>query len=90
MSLADKINNAREILIDLSADREHFWDRFDKPDAPGTAKQRQLWYYGRLADAFSSAKHANGLGLWITKFNDTVSRIEASASVTRDAWEPFE
>jgi (p)ppGpp synthase/HD superfamily hydrolase len=46
ISLADKLHNARSILIDLQADGESVWQRFNagRPD--------QAWYYGELLSVF--------------------------------------
>ena len=48
VSAADKLNNARAIVMDLrmSADRDAFWARFTG------AKEGTLWYYEALVDAF--------------------------------------
>ena len=46
ISLADKLHNARSILVDLQADGETVWQRFNagRPD--------QAWYYGELLRIF--------------------------------------
>lgn len=88
VSLADKVHNAHQIVIDLRSDRGQFWQRFDKPSAPGTAKERQVWYYASLAHAFESAKNANGLRPWITELDHTVGEIEKMSGLTRGSWEP--
>ncbi|MGH3042110.1 MAG: HD domain-containing protein [Gaiellaceae bacterium] len=46
ISLADKLHNARSILVDLRADGEAVWDRFsaDRSD--------QAWYFGELLAVF--------------------------------------
>ncbi len=46
VSLADKLHNARAILLDLSTHGDAVWDRFTA-DAG-----QQAWYYGALADSF--------------------------------------
>ena len=48
VSLADKVHNARAILRDLRKPDigEQIWGRFSQP------KDRTLWYYRSLADAF--------------------------------------
>ena len=46
VSLADKLHNARSILVDLRADGEAVWERFNagRPD--------QAWYYRELSSVF--------------------------------------
>ncbi len=48
VSLADKLHNARSILIDLMADQPggSVWDRFNAP------KAEQAWYFGELLKVF--------------------------------------
>ena len=46
VSLADKLHNARSILVDLRADGEAVWDRFNAGPA------EQAWYYGELLGTF--------------------------------------
>jgi (p)ppGpp synthase/HD superfamily hydrolase len=46
VSLADKLHNARSILVDLRADGEAVWDRFN------AGRADQAWYYGRLLSTF--------------------------------------
>jgi (p)ppGpp synthase/HD superfamily hydrolase len=46
VSLADKLHNARSILVDLRADGAAVWDRFHA--GPG----EQAWYYGELLAIF--------------------------------------
>ena len=48
VSLADKVHNARAIVLDLRRDPERFWERFHVDDP-----QEQLWYYRGLADVFA-------------------------------------
>jgi (p)ppGpp synthase/HD superfamily hydrolase len=47
VSAADKLANVRSVIQDYRAIGELLWDRFSAP------KNDQLWYYRRLADAFS-------------------------------------
>ena len=47
VSLADKLHNARSILVDLGIVGEVVWDRFN------AARPDQAWYYGRLLAIFS-------------------------------------
>jgi (p)ppGpp synthase/HD superfamily hydrolase len=46
VSLADKLHNARSILLDLGIVGEVVWDRFN------AARADQAWYYGRLLGVF--------------------------------------
>jgi (p)ppGpp synthase/HD superfamily hydrolase len=46
VSLADKLHNARSILVDLRADGEAVWDRFN------AGRTEQAWYYGELLVTF--------------------------------------
>jgi (p)ppGpp synthase/HD superfamily hydrolase len=46
VSLADKLHNARSILVDLGTDGEGVWDRFNAGPAD------QAWYYGQLLSAY--------------------------------------
>lgn len=46
VSLADKLHNARSILIDLRADGDAVWDRFN------AGQQEQAWYYTGLLAIF--------------------------------------
>lgn len=47
VSLADKVDNARSIRLDLGEHGLDIWDRFNAP------RKDQLWYYRELADAFT-------------------------------------
>jgi len=69
VSLSDKVHNARSILRDLRRPDvgKRVWQRFSKP------RERSLWYYRRLADAFRTllpGQLANELG-------DIVAALEA-------------
>ena len=46
VSLADKVHNARSILVDLRADGEGTWDRFH------AGRIDQAWYYAELLRVF--------------------------------------
>jgi (p)ppGpp synthase/HD superfamily hydrolase len=46
VSLADKLHNARSILVDLGIVGEAVWQRFN------AARADQAWYYGRLLAIF--------------------------------------
>jgi (p)ppGpp synthase/HD superfamily hydrolase len=46
VSLADKLHNARSIQVDLRADGEAVWGRFN------AGRSKQAWYYGELLAIF--------------------------------------
>ncbi|MCE7888671.1 MAG: HD domain-containing protein [Sorangiineae bacterium PRO1] len=50
VSLADKIHNARAILLDVRAEGDELWKRFS------AGRDEQLWYYGALAAAFAARR----------------------------------
>ncbi len=66
VSLADKVHNARAILLDLDSGISP-WDRFN------AGPEDQLWYYRSLAEAF--AIHA--AGPLAAELSRLVDRIEA-------------
>lgn len=49
VSLADKLDNVRSMVADRRRVGDKLFDRFNAP------KESQRWYYGQLADAFSSS-----------------------------------
>jgi len=51
VSLADKVHNARSILLDLQDSGDQIWEKFNGGKA-GT-----LWYYQSLANIFDSAPY---------------------------------
>lgn len=51
VSLADKVHNARSILLDLQNSGDQIWEKF-KGGKAGT-----LWYYQSLANIFDSAPY---------------------------------
>ncbi len=48
VALADKLDNIRAIREGLESDGERFWERFNRP------REKQRWYYERLAAAFAT------------------------------------
>lgn len=54
-SLADKLYNARSILLDLHQDGDRVFERFS------VGKEDQLWYYRTLATAFRDALRGDSL-----------------------------
>jgi (p)ppGpp synthase/HD superfamily hydrolase len=69
VSLADKVHNARAILFDYHAIGERVFDRFN-PN-----RERTLWYYRTLADAF--AQRAPG------PLADELARVVADLETAR-------
>jgi GTP pyrophosphokinase len=53
VSLADKLHNARSLLLDLKSDQEDVWGKFSGGKA-GT-----LWYFQSLADIFDQTGFNN-------------------------------
>lgn len=50
VSIADKLHNARAMLLDFRTHGDALWQRFNRKDPA-----EHLWYYRGLADAFRSA-----------------------------------
>ncbi len=69
VSSADKLHNARAILLDLRVHGEALWQRF----TPG--KDGTLWYYRSLVSAFA----AHGRTPLIDELDRTVTEIETLA-----------
>src|SRR3954447_20495236 len=57
VSLADKLHNARAILLDFRTHGEPFWDRFRAGGGPAVR-----WYYRELYRAFDARRDALGPG----------------------------
>lgn len=53
VSLADKLHNARSILVDLQADGEAVWNRFN------AGRADQAWYFGELLRVFEESQVAS-------------------------------
>ena len=56
VSIADKLHNARSILLDHRRVGEHIWDRFS------AGRDRTLWYYESLVGAFEERRGELGPG----------------------------
>jgi (p)ppGpp synthase/HD superfamily hydrolase len=69
VSLADKLHNARSILMDLRRDGEMTWERFNG------GKEGTLWYYHSLVEIFQQAD-PNPM---VTELASVVERIEELA-----------
>jgi len=73
VSLADKLYNARSILLDLRQLGNDLWERFN------VGKADQLWYYHGLVTAFSDALRGDSLILIVDEFERVVKEIERIA-----------
>ncbi len=73
VSLADKLYNARAILRDYQTHGETVWDRFNR-DA---GRDQQLWYYGSLAEKFSTLQ----AGPMAAELRLTVDAIRSTAAL---------
>jgi (p)ppGpp synthase/HD superfamily hydrolase len=69
VSLADKLHNARAILLDFRKDRDALWSRFNG------GKGGTLWYYGCLVNVFQEV-HAGPMTDELTR---TVKSLYAEA-----------
>ena len=56
VSLADKLHNARAILLDYRVHKAALWSRFN------AKRDDTLWYYGELARAFKAREDEFGAG----------------------------
>lgn len=75
VSLADKLHNARSILLDLRSQGPSLWTRFS---AGGEGPV--LWYYRALASAFTARRSdLGGAGPWVDELVRTVGEIERLA-----------
>jgi (p)ppGpp synthase/HD superfamily hydrolase len=69
VSIADKLHNARSILLDLEEHGPSTWDRFKG------GRDGSLWYYGSLAAIYDERFP----GVLAHEFRRTVARMEALA-----------
>jgi (p)ppGpp synthase/HD superfamily hydrolase len=70
VSIADKLHNARSIVIDLAEHGEPVWDRFNG------RRDGSLWYYGRLADIYDRRFP----GVLADEFRRTVERMDPESA----------
>ena len=70
VSLADKLHNARAILLDYRVHGEALWDRFKAGEGESIR-----WYYRALLDAFRA--RAEDLGPHAAPFLDELERVLA-------------
>ena len=73
VSAADKLHNARSILVDLRSLGEELWDRFTG------GKRGTLWYYRTLTEAYKRA----GANAVVEELDRVVWEIEALARRTQ-------
>ncbi len=71
VSLADKVHNARSILVDLRRHGPALWERF-------AGGRETIWYYESLARAFRDAQGARSMGALIEELEHTVEQIRAA------------
>jgi GTP pyrophosphokinase len=69
VSLADKLHNARAVLLDYRVIGDEIWDRFNEK------REGQLWYYDELVKAFTKRKKILG-PLAQSKLDDFVRTID--------------
>jgi (p)ppGpp synthase/HD superfamily hydrolase len=80
VSLSDKLYNARTILFDLRVHGDTVWSRFKSSD-DYPARDRQLWYYRSLVEAFRAAGNVDQrLAPLVGELDLVVSDIEQLAS----------
>jgi (p)ppGpp synthase/HD superfamily hydrolase len=79
VSAADKLHNARSILMDYRQVGEKVFDRFKKKTVFHT-----LWYYRRLADVFLEIERNNPL---MQELDRVVSEIEGAVLANRSKGE---
>jgi (p)ppGpp synthase/HD superfamily hydrolase len=65
VSIADKLHNARSIVLDLDDHGEEVWDRFSG------GREGSLWYYGELVKIFDESFP----GALADEFGRTIARI---------------
>jgi hypothetical protein len=84
VSLADKLHNARAILLDYRTHGEELWSRF-KPGEGASVR----WYYEALRDAFAERRDALGTGAApaLDELDRVVETLRGLAGVA-DAPEP--
>lgn len=76
VSLADKLHNARAILLDYRERGPRLWERFDE-----SRPREQLWYYGGLAKLFAERRpgpQADELGRVAAEVARLVARDHAA------------
>ena len=78
VSIADKLHNARSIVLDRADEGEAVWDRFTG------GKEGSLWYYGELATIFERSFP----GAMSEEFSRTVARLSGAPDTGSHSLEP--
>jgi len=74
VSLADKLHNARAILVDLSSQGDQVWRRFNG------GKAGSLWYYRSLGQIFQQLQRSGRINSpLVARLDEVVARIERLA-----------
>ena len=74
VSLADKLHNARTILVDLSSQGDQVWQRFNG------GKDGSLWYYRSLEQIFQQLQRSGRINSpLVARLDEVVARIERLA-----------
>jgi (p)ppGpp synthase/HD superfamily hydrolase len=73
VSRADKLHNARAILLDYREVGEKLWSRFKE------GPEQQLWYYGSLVDIFTTRLP----GVMTDELRGVVDELDAELARTR-------
>jgi len=78
VSLADKLHNARSILLDYRTLREELWARFKAGEGASIR-----WYYGALYEAFAARRDALGPRAEpaLDELGRTIEALEAEVAV---------
>jgi len=69
IALADKLDNIRAIREGLESDGDKFWNRFNRP------RDKQKWYYERLAATFSAKVSREPALTLLAAFKVEVKRV---------------
>ncbi|HEV3312733.1 MAG TPA: hypothetical protein VG815_19650 [Chloroflexota bacterium] len=90
--MADKVANARSLVADLAVAQttgqtDEFWARFRGKDAI-ESRERQLWFYGSLANAFDARRVPPDLEFLRLEFRRAVGQLSEMAG--RETWELWE
>lgn len=80
VSCADKVHNARTLLLDHRRFGEALWARFH-----ADTRELQMWYYGGLVDAFEARVHGLGDDGLLT----LVGELAATVQTLRSGRHPY-
>ncbi len=76
VSLADKLYNARETLLDVQEEGDSVWERFN------VGREEQLWYYRSLVAVFRKRRGDDVLVRELARIVSELERTKADASQT--------